>query len=63
MTIPSPFTACDTRVTRENDEIIYSNTLWIDRKPNLFYDIPYPVIDFNCSYEANYIVSTHLEPV
>ena len=60
--IPLPFSTCGYTV-RQGNRVFYNNTIWIDITSSVLYRFPRPVLDFSCSYEMNYIVTTSLLPV
>ena len=64
--LSAPFTKCSTqRINLGDHEVRYSNTLWLNRRPELSqkFDMPIPVIKFSCDYSTEYAVSTSLKPV
>ena len=65
VTIPLPFSGCGTSKLNSTDsnEMKFANRLWINRRTGGRYDMPVPVLEFQCSYTQEYMVVSSLRPV
>ncbi|XP_076802941.1 uncharacterized protein LOC143446947 isoform X3 [Clavelina lepadiformis] len=65
ITILSPFTtSCGTTRTQALNSHTYNNTLWINRRTGSFlYDMPFPVLDWSCTFNYDLDVVASLQPV
>uniref|UniRef100_F6VWX3 ZP domain-containing protein n=2 Tax=Ciona intestinalis TaxID=7719 RepID=F6VWX3_CIOIN len=61
ISIPMPFSACQTSYTREMDSNVFTNQLWLNQQGALF-DIPIPAITWICTYNDQYSIVTSLRP-
>ena len=57
-----PFSKCGASLTSVEDMMSYSNLLWAGLKNPVLYDIPVPILHFQCSYGREYSVFTSLVP-
>ncbi|CAK8693984.1 unnamed protein product [Clavelina lepadiformis] len=65
ITILSPFTtSCGTTRTQALNSHTYNNTLWINRRTgSSLYDMPFPVLDWSCTFNYDLDVVASLQPV
>ncbi|CAK8698609.1 unnamed protein product [Clavelina lepadiformis] len=65
VTIPLPFSACGTyALATYNDYISFTNRIWINRQiASGLFDMPVPIIDFECRYDKVYDIVTSLQPL
>ncbi|XP_076802956.1 uncharacterized protein LOC143446955 [Clavelina lepadiformis] len=65
VTILPPFTTfCGTTRTQALNSHTYNNTLWINRRTSSsLYDMPFPVLDWSCTFNYDLDVVASLEPV
>ncbi|XP_039251945.2 uncharacterized protein LOC120329404 [Styela clava] len=61
-TIPLPFGKCGTSVQAIGGKTVANNVIWLNRFTNAAYDMPVPVINFECTYTKEYIIVTSLQP-
>ncbi|CAK8694392.1 unnamed protein product [Clavelina lepadiformis] len=64
VTIPLPFTKCGTSIEASNEDVItFRNRIWINREiSGSLIDMPVPILDFRCRYQASYRVITSIQP-
>nr|XP_002127912.2 fibropellin-1-like isoform X2 [Ciona intestinalis] len=63
-TLPRSFSACGTETgTTTLGDIIVSNKIWFNIGGNALFDMPVPVLSFQCTFQENYQVVASLEPV
>ncbi|CAK8694390.1 unnamed protein product [Clavelina lepadiformis] len=64
LSIPLPFTRCGTSIELNDQYITFSNRLWINREvPGSQFDMPVPILDFQCRYQNDYEIVTSLQPL
>ena len=55
-----PFTQCGSKMNSTGGMVSFSNMLWAGLKDVDIYDVPVPVLKFQCVYDREYSVFTSL---